>query len=162
MFDNNNVIITGTLTYGRLLNKFQKNILIFLIIVSLLLIFISFISFICFDKLLDWIIFIIISGVFAFILMFFSILELKYDKKNRNLISYSMGDIVALQATLNVLQRDWNGSKKIRISFSYKRKKIVKDSNKYIKLKNILDGKIDILYSENMNSIIFFKYVEND
>ncbi len=154
----NNIVITGTLKYGRLLNKFQKNMFKGSIIVSLLLILISLLMFICFDNLLDWIICVILSGVFAFILMFFSCLELRYDKENRDLISYSMPDMVVLQATLKVIRKDWNGSKKIRVSFRHEQKRVVLDSNKYIKLNNSLDGKINILYSENMNSIMFFTH----
>lgn len=156
-FDNN-IIVTGTLTYGRLLNKFQRTILICSIIISLMLIFIAFFSLIYLDNLLDGIIFVICSGIFGSILIFTSYLELKYDKKNRDLISQSIPDMVVLEATLEVLQRDWNGSKKIRISFRHKRQRIVLDSNKYIKLNNSLDGKINILYSQNMNSIMFFTY----
>lgn len=157
MIEQNDFIITGTLAYGRLLNKLQKSIFISAIIIGLILILFSFLS-LFFLGLWDGIIFIVCSTVMGSILIVASYLELNYDKKNNDLINHSISDMIISEATLEVIKKDWNRSKKIRILFSYNRKKIVLYSNKYIKLKNDVEGKIKILYSQNMNSVMFFTY----
>lgn len=155
----NDYSIAGSLTYGRLLKKYEERLLIFLIAISigLALLFILFSPF-AFDSLVGKIL-VPFSAVFvAFIFTFISLTELRRNEKNKNFIDQSASDAVLLKATSKVSYRDAKSRVILSVSFRYLNKKLNFNSEKCISIgRDFQDGDIDILYSPITNGVLFLK-----